>query len=293
MRIETMAIELSRNLMPRVAPSVPARSFVPVAAAVPAPIAAPTDRLALSSVTRLALPATGGGLTFDDYEADRNLPLPSEDPIGGSATQPTIRRGDDSPAVRTLQEKLKANGFDPGAADGDFGPKTEAALKAFQRAKGLEADGVAGPRTWAALGETGTAAPTPGASSGDARGRLLAGLTNRYKGARHQCFRYAWTTVARAGGKGIGQAAQSREGRGNGTAHLEAMVANGQVRLGDIIYVNRRPGADPTSRNLAYGPHWMVYIGQGQFADQYGVRDAKAMAAFVPGRKIDTIYHTM
>jgi hypothetical protein len=124
-------------------------------------------------------------------------------------------------------------------------------------------------------------------------GKLRSNLHGKYFKTPTGCFRYAWNVVARSGGRGIGQATQSREGRGNGTAHLETMVANGQVRVGDIIYVNRRPGADPTSRNLAYGPHWMVYIGQGQFADQYGVRDAKAMAAFVPGRKIDTIYHTM
>jgi hypothetical protein len=36
----------------------------------------------------------------------------------------------------------------------------------------------------------------------------------------------------------------------------------------------------------------MVYLGNGMFGDQYGTRNAAAMAAFVPGRKIDTIYHT-
>ena len=39
----------------------------------------------------------------------------------------------------------------PGALDGDFGSKTESAVKAFQAAVGLTADGVAGVDTWKAL----------------------------------------------------------------------------------------------------------------------------------------------
>lgn len=49
--------------------------------------------------------------------------------------------------VRALQERLAAHGFDPGAADGIFGDTTLAALLAFQRARGLAADGMAGPLT--------------------------------------------------------------------------------------------------------------------------------------------------
>jgi putative chitinase len=64
---------------------------------------------------------------------------------------PVLRRGANGSAVERLQRALAAAGFSPGAADGRFGPATEAALIAFQRAHGLLADGVCGPLTWARL----------------------------------------------------------------------------------------------------------------------------------------------
>jgi len=58
----------------------------------------------------------------------------------------TLRRGDEGLLVTKLQEKL---GVDP---IGKFGPKTEAALLAWQLSNGLQADGIAGPFTLAKLG---------------------------------------------------------------------------------------------------------------------------------------------
>ena len=54
--------------------------------------------------------------------------------------------------VERLQKRLQKLGFSPGNIDGEFGPGTEAALIAYQRSKGLLADGVAGPRTLKSLG---------------------------------------------------------------------------------------------------------------------------------------------
>ena len=55
-------------------------------------------------------------------------------------------------AVKDVQRALKRAGYDPGPLDGDYGPKTAAAVAAFQLAKGLAPDGEAGPITLNALG---------------------------------------------------------------------------------------------------------------------------------------------
>jgi lysozyme len=67
------------------------------------------------------------------------------------ANEPTLKQGAKGHAVKRLQKELAAAGQDI-AADGDFGPGTDRALRAFQAAHGLHADGIAGPATWAALG---------------------------------------------------------------------------------------------------------------------------------------------
>lgn len=62
----------------------------------------------------------------------------------------TLRRGSSGADVRQLQQSLTERGF-PLAADGQFGPATEAAVRRFQQASGLAVDGVAGPMTMGRL----------------------------------------------------------------------------------------------------------------------------------------------
>jgi flagellum-specific peptidoglycan hydrolase FlgJ len=68
----------------------------------------------------------------------------------GLVIGPTLRHGSNGPAVAALQRSLARLGAML-AADGDFGPSTEQAVKAFQKRSGLIADGAVGPRTKAAL----------------------------------------------------------------------------------------------------------------------------------------------
>jgi hypothetical protein len=67
------------------------------------------------------------------------------------AGEPVLRSGSKGKFVVRLQRALASVGFDPGAADGIFGRRTENAVRSFQGARGLSVDGVVGPRTWDAL----------------------------------------------------------------------------------------------------------------------------------------------
>lgn len=52
-----------------------------------------------------------------------------------------LREGSAGPAVKILQAMLLSAGFDPRGDDGDFGSDTDAAVRAFQAARGLTVDG--------------------------------------------------------------------------------------------------------------------------------------------------------
>jgi peptidoglycan hydrolase-like protein with peptidoglycan-binding domain len=81
-----------------------------------------------------------------------------------SATgMPTLRQGSRGSAVTDLQRRLATAGFSPGAADGIFGSATDAAVRSFQRARGLGADGIVGPQSWGALLGTSPGLPAGGA----------------------------------------------------------------------------------------------------------------------------------
>lgn len=90
---------------------------------------------------------------------------PSSASRGTVATSlPTLRPGAKGPSVLSLQNFLRDKGFRV-EADGDYGPGTLAAVKEFQKSRGLAANGVVGPRTWSALRAAAPASPKPSPSS--------------------------------------------------------------------------------------------------------------------------------
>jgi cell wall-associated NlpC family hydrolase len=82
-----------------------------------------------------------------------------------SAAPAMVREGSRGASVSQLQNLLKNKGFNPGPTDGIFGPKTKAAVLAFQRAQGIEVDGIVGPQTWGKLRGAGGSRPAPAPSA--------------------------------------------------------------------------------------------------------------------------------
>ncbi|MCL6517720.1 peptidoglycan-binding protein [Alicyclobacillus sp.] len=74
-------------------------------------------------------------------------------PAAVHAAQQTLQLGASGAAVVQLQKILKAAGYYTGPEDGVFGPGTQSAVKAFQKANDLTPDGVVGPATWERLTE--------------------------------------------------------------------------------------------------------------------------------------------
>lgn len=66
------------------------------------------------------------------------------------------RLGDNGAAVRDIQDRLSALGFESSPDDRwQFAEHTKKAVQEFQKAKGLDVDGIVGPDTWRSLYEAG------------------------------------------------------------------------------------------------------------------------------------------
>jgi peptidoglycan hydrolase-like protein with peptidoglycan-binding domain len=86
-----------------------------------------------------------------------------------AASATSLRRGDNNDSVKQLQNDLKKLGYFSGTATGLYGSITEEAVIKFQKAKGLEADGIAGKQTLAKIKElisSDSAPATPSVNSG-------------------------------------------------------------------------------------------------------------------------------
>ena len=74
-----------------------------------------------------------------------------EDVVVVEQTLPILKKGSKGDHVVLWQSYLNSIGFNCGDVDGKFGSKTDSAVRAYQRSKGLKDDGVIGPMTWASL----------------------------------------------------------------------------------------------------------------------------------------------
>lgn len=102
------------------------------------------------------------------------LTTATPNPTTGTATSEVLKSGSEGTSVSQLQTQLKTLGYYKGTVDGKYGAGTVAAVKAFQSANNLTADGVAGKATQEAVyshyaisaqNATSTATPKPATSS--------------------------------------------------------------------------------------------------------------------------------
>ena len=195
----------------------------------------------------------------------------------GCSTYPGyyIKKGQKGDHVQEVQQALIDAGFSCGScgADGIFGSATREAVKAFQASRGLAADGVVGPATWAALFQDSTPtpkpSPTPPPSSGNTVGDQIVSLAREYLGWSYSkelrgqtingvsytdCSWFVWKVYQRVG-ISIGSSSQSQYNRckENGWDFTNKSA----LRPGDLVF-------------WKYGSsigHVGIYIGNGQIID--------------------------
>lgn len=162
-------------------------------------------------------------------------------------------RGSD---VTRLQQTLASRGFNPGGADGVFGPRTKAAVQAFQRARGLGVDGVVGPNT----------------------SRSLFGSSDRkyYDGVSD--FAPAGTNPGGLHAGGGWGGSQGVSDRATAIAHsMGVPVTSTKRNLADTIRVGSNTGSDHYTGNTnAYAVDYGVSGARGtelarRIADAYGI----------------------
>lgn len=102
-------------------------------------------------------PAAQGSASIAELQAECNrqgFSAQKVDGIAGPITLagcPTCQQGARGNITKWIQNKLNSLGYNCGAADGILGQNTKNAVIAFQRTKGLSADGIVGPKTWSKL----------------------------------------------------------------------------------------------------------------------------------------------
>lgn len=120
-------------------------------------------------ITRLPFkPEIRGAIPVGDYMRERVASyIGAAGGVIPQARPELLREGMRGEAVKQLQLELTARGYLPGFADEIYGPRTVSAVKAFQRANGLEEDGVAGPLTLQKLRDPVAVEPPPRPSNAD------------------------------------------------------------------------------------------------------------------------------
>lgn len=165
-----------------------------------------------------------------------------------------LKQGMTGDEVYKLQVKLHEYGYLSGSPDGTFGEQTRLAVQAFQIDTGLEADGVAGPATLAALKDY-----KPASRAGDGRkGLQLAAYAKQYLGVP-----YVWAGRSPSGFDCsgfvyyvFGQFGVELPRMADGQYEIGTWVSMRDLQPGDLVFFSTyEPGPS----------HVGIYIGGGNF----------------------------
>ncbi len=178
----------------------------------------------------------------------------------GAPGQGSVEPGERSPAtIRMLQHSLIQGGYAVDAADGIWGPKTAAAVREFQRVKGLKVTGQADPATLEALGVTAKGTTRPAASGGppEVRTRTPADLDPATVRAVQQALDKQGFKVGAADGvwgaqteSAIGNFQRARGLTASGELDAHTLSALGLLPGGPDRVLPRRAGELPGSADL-------------------------------------------
>ena len=208
-------------------------------------------------------PAHGGQAEIQRYST-------SPSALTGS---PMLRYGSRGDLVKTLQSVLNARGYNL-SVDGDFGPRTQSAVVSFQRAHGLGADGIVGPKTAAAFQSSsgGSSSTSTGSSSGgssSSSGSVLLGDPVIRYGGNGSLVRTLQTLL---NSKGASLTVDGDFGRMTQTAVMAFQRANNLEVDGVVGTKTAAALNSATSNNISSGGSFSV----GDYSD---MRDAIIAAA--------------
>ncbi|MBO3463624.1 peptidoglycan-binding protein [Aetokthonos hydrillicola Thurmond2011] len=146
-----------------------------------------------------------------------------------------LKKGDEGPQVRALQERLRVAGYYYGNSNGIFGPITEEAVKQFQEAYKLNVDGIVGPATQQKL------PPVIAGSNGDQTAKQRTDDDNLRLGDRGEAVRVLQAQLIKA---------KYLEGEPNG--YYGPYTADAVKRFQAANYLSVSGVAGPTTRAKLY-----------------------------------------
>ena len=171
-----------------------------------------------------------------------------------------------------VQQKLNALGANPPlATDGKWGPKSKTALLAFQKTKGLQVDGIPGPKSLAALGipEAAKVASStmghamPSNSNTDAQAYAIAKKAGAQAGMTEQEIQYVTSVAKGEGGYGNGwghpSAKALSEAKALGITGYEGVGSNNWGAVQGSGSAGSFPHVDHHANGQAYLGHYKKY----------------------------------